>query len=454
MNLFRLILGNLRQRQLSTWLTALSVALGTAMGVALLVLGREAPKLFGQREFGYSVIIGAKGDALQIVLNNAYLLGSPPGVMDASVYADLTGGDEKLSGMVGQVVPILWGDTHGGLRILGTSPELFNSFPLIRNRPVTIEEGVAFEPAKWQAVLGSEAAKRLSADVGYRFQARHGDEETGHLHDEEWTVVGIMAETGTAYDEAIFVPLATKYAFGEHGEAVLDQQRANMSSEAVERLYEQRQAQLDAIVASGAEDRGAYVMTPDGTVLPRVPEELWRLSGILARTTAPFRTSQLLFAINNNPRATAAIPATQMRLFYDTFIQTPLRLLLAVTVGVTIVAAVSILVGIYNSVQARRKEIAILRSLGATRAKVLLLVTAEALLIGVIGAIVGTVAGHALAALAGGYVAERMGEGISWWTVGSLEAAYVVGVVVLAGLAGLVPAMLAYQTPVSEHLAG
>ncbi len=194
------------------------------------------------------------------------------------------------------------------------------------------------------------------------------------------------------------------------------------------------------------------MLSPDGKVLPTVPEEFWRLSGILVKTSGGFATSKLDFTINNGDAATAAVPARQMQTFFDTFLEAPAMLFLLVTIGVTLVAAVSILVGIYNSVQARRREIAILRSLGATRVKVLTLITGEATIIGIIGALLGAVAGHGLAALAGAALEARIGGGIAWWTIGPSEVVYLAGVVGLSCLAGIVPAMLAYRTSVAEHL--
>ncbi|MEM7808404.1 MAG: ABC transporter permease [Planctomycetota bacterium] len=453
MSLLSLILKNMRQRRLSTWLTTLSVALGTMMGVALLILGRETPKLFGQADFGYSLVIGGKGDPLQLVLNNAYLLGSPPGVVDIGLYHDLAGRDPELSRHVEWAVPIIWGDTHEGRRIIGTDTSFFTDLTPRRGRPIELAAGRAFEDDTWQAVVGSEAARTLGIDLGYRFRAFHGNEDTGHFHEDEWDVVGILAPTGTAFDRAVYVPLATQYALGEHGQAILDQQNVRRSAEETSRLYDDRQAELDAIVEAGGTRGEGHVLTPEGKVLPLVPEELWRISGILVGTRGGFATSKLDFAINNGDAATAARPGDQMGEFFETFLQPPARILLMVTAGVMLVAAVSILVGIYNSVQARRREVAILRSLGATRDKVLLLVAGEATLIGIIGAVVGMVGGHAMAAIAGELLRSRIGGGIAWWTVGPDELAYVGGVVILAMLAGIVPASLAYRTSVAEHLA-
>jgi putative ABC transport system permease protein len=451
MSLLQLLVKNLRQRALSSVLTMLSIALGTALGVALLIAGREAPRLFGQAEFGFDLVVSGKGDPLQAVLNNVYLLGQPPPTFDYRVIRDLRQ-DPELSPLVTWAVPLAWSDTHRGRRILGTTADFFTTFEPRLNRPLQFAQGRVFEPARWQAVLGSDAAAELDIGLGYSFQAFHGDEATGHLHEEAWQVVGVLAPTNTALDRAIFVPLATQLAIGEHGTGVLDQQRQRLTPADISSLYATHQQTLDDLVTAGGSAKSTYVETAAGEVVPFLPPELWRVSGAFVRTSGAFATGKLRFRLNNGPDAAAARPAAVMLDFYDTFLPGPTALLFAVTVGVTVVAAISVLVGIYNSVQGRRREIAVLRSLGATRAKLLTLVTLEAVVLGIVGAALGWLGGHALAAAGSGYLSGLLGEGIAWWRVGTNEILYCLGVVLLSGLAGLVPASAAYRTPVAQHL--
>ncbi len=466
MNLFQLIAKNMRQRALSTWLTLLSVALGTALGVALLVFQKQAQQLFGQSEFGYNLVIAAKGSPLQATLNNVYFLDQPTGTMEWSLYETLRpGSGDRLAGYVQWAVPIAWGDTHEGRRIIGTTPALFGyddagtmKLPEDRrfeprvNRPLTFATGGPFQQARWQAVLGSEAAQALRANLGYTFEALHGSEETGHLHEEEWEVVGILAPTGTAIDKAIYVPIETELAIGEHSTGLYEQLQVRIGTEQIQSIYDERAKALDALVNAGGTRHESYVEAVDGRVVPNTPPPLWGISGILVKTSGSIGAPAVQFGINNGNRATAAVPAEQMRIFFDTFLKGPTQLLLLVTALVTVVAAVSILVSIYNSVSARRREIAILRSLGATRNKVLALVTLEATIVGVVGAGIGFVLGHALAAGGSEMLRRQLGEGIDWWAVGPLELAYLAGVITLAFLAGLVPALKAYGTPVAQNL--
>ena len=151
-------------------------------------------------------------------------------------------------------------------------------------------------------------------------------------------------------------------------------------------------------------------------------------------------------------RATAVNPASTMRSFFETFLSGTTTVLLLIACLVTIVAAVSIMTTIYNSVSARRREIAILRALGATRRRILVLICVEAGTVGFFGGIAGFFLGHLLSAGGSAYLNQKLGEGISWMTVGVEELLYLLAVVVIAVFAGLVPALKAYRVSVATNL--
>jgi ABC-type antimicrobial peptide transport system permease subunit len=147
-------------------------------------------------------------------------------------------------------------------------------------------------------------------------------------------------------------------------------------------------------------------------------------------------------------------PASVMREFFANFLSGTTTLLLVIACLVSVVAAVGILVSIYNSVSARLREIAILRALGATRQRVLVLICVEAAMIGLLGAIAGVICAHLMAALASVYFDRTIGEGINWLSWDRWELLYLVAVVIVAAVAGLVPALKAYRVPVASNLVG
>src|SRR3954466_693255 len=124
MNLFQLVLKQMRQRSLSTWLTMLSVVLGVALAVAVMILQREGRSLFGQNEYGYQLLVGAKGSPLQLTLNTVYQIDKSPGNIPYSLYEELLKNPQYRSA-VKMGVPRAVGYSFKGQRIVGTSLKLF-----------------------------------------------------------------------------------------------------------------------------------------------------------------------------------------------------------------------------------------------------------------------------------------------------------------------------------------
>ncbi len=452
MNPFQLVLKNMRQRALSTWLTLLSVTLGVALATSIIILRGQAGALFGQTDYGYEVIVGKQGSGTQLVLNTVYHMDKSPGNIPYSLYGDML---RKYHADVRIAIPYVVGDTYQGkFRIVGTSTKLFgvddDGNPLeadkvMEYRPgrrYELQDGHVFGPEKFEAVIGSELAKLTSLHIGSTFQATHGmprPGETPDIHPEVWTVVGILKPTHTANDRVVFIPFKSLYTIAEHAVGLKSQWY-------IQNHLPPPPQNIDA------DEIPVYVMNPDKTFKLLVPQEMWEVSAILIKARSGFTAEQLMYTINNGNEAMAVNPASVMREFFSTFLQGPTLVLLIIALLVTVVAAVGILVSIYNSVSARLREIAILRALGATRGKVLLLICLESSIIGIAGGLLGLLAGHLLAGVGSFYLNEYIGEGINWIHVDKYEWVYLIAVIVVALIAGLVPALKAYRTPVATNL--
>jgi ABC-type antimicrobial peptide transport system permease subunit len=336
--------------------------------------------------------------------------------------------------------------------------------------------------------------------VGSKFRATHGfpgPNDKPDIHKPQWTVVGILKPTHTANDRVLFIPYVSLYAIADHELGMLQQalmkmqvdptkippdqvdavlvklgfdlnkvpasalkdlkqeakgtKKVNVSKEG--ELMKDLAAPPTTQVADEGVDPDVYHLDDKGHIIPDLPEEEWELSAILVKSRSAFGADQLLyrFKVVSN-EAIAVNPASVMRDFFDTFLKPSALILLVVTCMVTVVAGISILVSIYNSISARMREIAILRALGATRARVLTIFCTEAAMIGFFGAILGLIVGHGIAAVGSVYFNRTMGQSIAWYTVSGEEWLAAVGAVAIAALAGLVPAMKAYRTPVAVNL--
>lgn len=508
MNVFQLVLKQMRQRSLSTWLTLLSVVLGVALAIAIMILRREAQAMFGQTDYGYDVLVGPKASPLQLVLNTAYHIDRSPGMVSYTMYEALSGPDYRRN--VRLAVPFAVGDTYKNQRIIGTLPSLFGiagdgstmpderAFQYRPGKRYELSDGRVFHPQKFEAVIGSEITKITGLKLGDKFKATHGGSREGQTadeHDTEWTVVGVLEPTQTANDRVLFIPLISFYAIGEHEDALEAISIYRPQPEAPTEAPMEKQKALEDFLtgatpagepastggsprspddhenhdADGKQDHAPeehddhaghaghahieqYDLNPDGTIHLDLPKDKWMVSAILVQSRSPFLASSLMYQINNGVEAMAVNPASVMREFFANFVEPGTKLWLLVAILVTLVASVSILVSIYNAVVARLREIAILRALGATRRRILAQICLEAGLIGAAGAVFGLILGHLLAAAASAYLRRLMGEGLNWTRVGGEEALYLVAVTVIAVLAGLVPAMKAYRTPVATNL--
>lgn len=487
MNLFQLVLKQMRQRALGTWLTLLSVLLGVALATAVIVFQREGERLFAQADFGYDVLVGpARGSPLQLTLNSIYHLDVAPGLLDYEVFKQL----QRNRGTVRLAIPTATGDTYEGLPIVGTSPRMFNHTadvmvngqlqamplteepqPIVREGPNTmapfeyrtgksyeLAEGRMFHPRRFEAVIGSEVTLRTKLQLGDLFHATHGmpgPNEAPDVHeDKEWRVVGRLARTGTSADRVIFIPLLSFYALGGHEEA-LTTINAIQRNEDVTRVPKLPAPGAGRINEAPAATQAAATMPADPTrgdvVELDLPESEWKLSAVFVRARSAPLAMQLIYTLNNSGRASASNPAMTMREFFNTFLKPSTQILFAVAVMVSVVAGVGVLVAIYNSVSARMREIAILRALGATRGRILVIICMEAGLIGLAGAALGVLAGHGIVAVGQRFIPDNLGE-INPLRFGEFELLYLGGVVVLSVLAGLVPALKAYRVPVAENL--
>lgn len=330
------------------------------------------------------------------------------------------------------------------------------SGPLMYTRDTSFElrEGRVFDAWKFEAVIGAEVAEKTGLKIGSKFQATHGNPPPGaeaETHPEQWTVVGILKPTHTAADRGLYIPLISFYSIAEHEKGLRSGAQARDGQSVAVQQTEKEEPKYKLVY--GDELLPDLPHTKDYISLD-APAKEWAVSAVLIESRGGVTGQNLIYYIRNGgiPGVQAVNPAQVMREFFETFLGPSTTLLLLISLLVSIVAGVGILVSIYNSVSARTREIAILRALGATRGRILTLICAEAVLIGVAGGLLGLVVGHGIGGVASAYLRQSIGQGFAWYATRGGEWLYLGVVVVIALLAGLVPALKAYQTPVATNL--
>ena len=216
MSLVSIAWRSIRQRGLASALTALSMALGVALVVAVLVIHSVVADSFERNaRLGYDIIVGAKGGKLQLVLNTVYHLSSPVENIPYSLLKEFDEGRYKP--LVAKAIPCCMGDNYEGYRVVATIPALFDD-PPGQGVGYSFAEGRNFKAdAFFEGVVGAIAARKLGLKVGDTFRPAHGviDDKQGHTHD-AFTVVGLLEPSGTPNDRALFINMEGFFLLENH----------------------------------------------------------------------------------------------------------------------------------------------------------------------------------------------------------------------------------------------
>lgn len=443
MNLVTIAWKSLRQRALTSSLTAFSVALGVALMITVLVINGVVTRMFGQSASGFDLVVGAKGSPMQLVLNTIYFMDKPIENLPYKYYLQL-----KKNSAVTHAIPFALGDStqDGKFRIVGTVPEYFE-IDYVPGKFFALQQG-AFLKSPFDAVVGARVARTYGWKVGDKFPIAHGG-NVDDIHDEKFTVAGILEPTGTPSDRAVFIHLGGFYSIAGH-EKPLEEARAR------ERLFEaakQGASKTNVLPEKAAADAAAAPAAAEEHAEGEIPDEQKEVTAILLRMKA--QTLGILYKnrINEGPVAQAVNPVEQISKLLRNLVGNIRTMLLVMTVLIIIVSGVGIFVSIYNSMADRRREIAIMRALGANRTTVFSIIIAESILLCIGGGLLGLVLGHGLVFAAAPIVEARSDMLIDPWAFEIQELIVFPALLVLAAVVGLVPGISAYRTDVARGLA-
>ena len=283
----------------------------------------------------------------------------------------------------------------------------------------------------------------------------HGGAATGHVHDEEFEVVGLLAPTGTPHDKTVYVNLEGFYQIQGHdkpldeaikrereffGEPALNQDELNAEIERLEKKF-------------GKHDHGHEGHDHKGHVhkLPDVQKEV---TAILLQSRTPIAANLLITELKEGNKAQGVNPIVPMKKLM-TDILSPVQMLLLVLTGlIVLVSGIGIFVSIYNSMSARRREIAIMRALGAQRGTVLSIILSESIILCIGGGLLGLILGHLLVFASSSTVEVKTGLIVNPYAISQYEFILFPILLALGVLIGFLPGMTAYRTDVAESLNG
>lgn len=397
MKLLALAFRYLWARPLATVLNLVLLTLGLASITFVVLVSEQVQRSFQRDLAGIDLVVGAKGSPMQLILAGVFHIDVPPGNVALRDVEELARRPQ-----VAQLIPLSLGDSFGGFRIVGSTPDYLRHY------------GMEFAAGQgWggslQAVLGAEVARTTGLKTGDAFVGNHGLGTGGHAHgDAPYRVTGVLAPCGCVMDRLIVTSL-----------------------ESVWQVHEKA-------LATDEEDLKALQAEREVTLA-------------LVRYRSPLAAASFPRYVNNQTGMQAAAPAIEVT-----------RLLRMLGVGsevlrgmgavLLLTAALSVFIALWTAVRERRADLAMLRMLGASPAKVAALLLAEALWLALIATVLGLAAGHALAGLVGSVLEARRSLPLTGALWVPAEAWIPVAALFTAGVAALVPALSAYRVDVARLL--
>jgi putative ABC transport system permease protein len=414
--IINLALKSIFNRRLTALLTLFSIALSVALLLGVERLRTETRTSFANTISGTDLVVGARSGAVQLLLYSVFHIGDPTNNISWASYQEIA--DHPR---VAWTVPLMLGDSHKGYRVVGTTTEFFSRYRYARDRPLAMGAGRIFDDL-YEAVLGAEVAAKLGYTQGREIVISHGAGSHALLqHDDKpFRVVGILAATGTPVDRTVLVSLAGI-------EAIHAGWQAGVTLPAGLRLSAEQARSLELIPSSIS----AFLV------------------GLNSRSSI-FHVQRFINEYRREPLL-AILPGVVLQELWE-LIGVAENALLAVSGLVVLTGLTGMLTVLLTSLNERRREMAILRSLGARPVQVLGLIVGEALFL----VMMGVAAGVALLYM-GLWVAQPLLEArlnlvITISPLSMRELTLIGAVIAAGGLAGLFPGYRAYGYSLADGL--
>lgn len=415
MTLIRIAWKSAKFRRTSLLLTVFTIAISVTLLLGVDKIRKESRSSLLNTVSQTDLIVGARSSPTNLLLYSVFRIGNATNNVTWDTYQELAAQDE-----VAWTVPISLGDSHRGFRVMGTSSDYFDLFRYGNEQPLVVASGDEFDGV-YDTVLGADVANDLDYEVGDEIIISHGlvsADFAGH-DDKPFTVVGILAKTGTPVDRTIHVSLAGIEAVHVDWQ---DGGRSGVTLDAEQAL------QLD--------------LTPTS------------ITAFLVGLENRAQTFQVQRRINEYPGEpmSAILPGATLAEFWRT-ISTIEQVLFVISGFVLVVGLLGMLTTILSTLNERRREIAVLRAIGARASHVVMLIVLETLFVVVAGCVVGVAMLYGLLTVARPVVVNRTGVDLAITWLDSTQLAIMLGVIGGAVLVSLIPGLVAYRRSIQDGLA-
>jgi len=404
---------SLRSKPLSSALNMMLIAFGTGILTILLLASTQIGDKLENNSKDIDLVVGAKGSPLQLILSSIYYIDFPTGNIPMKAAMELA-----HSPFVKKAVPLALGDNYNGVRIVGTDSNFVGLYKL------QLQSG-KFWQADFETTIGATVAETQKLKVGDTFYGAHGLTGSTDVHKSHpYKISGILAPQGNVTDNLILTNVASVWKMhDEHEEHDHDDHEGHEHADAETHEHHQHETK-DA-------DR--------------------ELTSLLIQYRSPMSVVMFPRMVNESTNMQAASPAQEStRLF--SLIGVGVDTLQWFAVLIMLIAAISVFVNLYNSLKERSYDLAIMRTLGASRGKLFLIVITEGILLTLAGTLIGIALGHLALEFIGSNQessqARLSGFVLLWDEIYLFVAGLGIGI-----FAAVIPAIQAYQANISKILA-
>ena len=415
MILLKLTWQSLWNRRVTLLLTIVSIAISVSLLLGVEYVRKEAKQSFMNTLSDTDLVVGARSGSVQLLLYSVFRIGNATNNISWESYQDIA--EHKW---VKWTVPLSLGDSHKGYRVLGTNKDYFQYYRYADKRQLAFADGQAFAGI-YGAVLGAEVADKLGYQLGDNLVIAHGAGSTSFSEhkNKPFTVTGILKPTGTPVDRTVHVTL-------EGIEAIHIDWKAGLPVPGFE---------INAETAANM------------NLQPKVITAF--LVGLKTRTAA-FRLQR---EINEYQREAllAAIPGIALSELWRAIGQFEI-ILRIITFFVLIAGLLGMLTTLLTTLNERRREMAILRAVGAHPAQVFFLFVLEAIIIALLGGLLGMFLLAAGILIVQPWIAESYGFYLHTWLPQMSDWLLLTVIVSLAALFSTLPAWIAYQRSLQDGL--
>ena len=411
----RLAAQSLRNRSLTAVLTVLSIAISVMLLLGVEKVRTGARQSFADTISGTDLVVGARSGSLQLLLYSVFRIGNATNNVTWKSYQDIASQPD-----VDWMVPLSLGDSHRGFRVLGTTEAYFTRYKYRHGRTLAFAAGEPFHDL-FDVVLGADVASSLGYKRGDRIVVAHGVGSVSFIEHEDkpFRVSGILAKTGTPVDKTLHVSL-----------------------EAIEAIHIDWQ--------NGMPVPGESISADDVRKMQLTPKAVTAALVGLKSKLATFRMQRAINDYREEPLS-AIIPGAALQELWG-LVSTAETALSVISAMVVATALLGMVTTVLTSLNERRREMAILRSVGARPATILGLLVVEGALLTLTGVVLGAALLYASLYALRPVIDRAYGLDLSIGLPSSSDL-MILAAIVLAGIvAAMIPALRAYRLSVADGM--